>query len=207
VNLARLQNRLDSYSIGGRNTLTGNDPKNVSNVPKTQPKSTKQDQEGRADTLCWHDNLCWNQVNNVLPQISCNYWQAATQTKKSLDWNWCITLDCARARPKPRSGSGNKLYCAYISPSKQEFCYNRAIIKYCDCMATMMTMLENPQLLSPGPSGPSCQNEETSHRTLHFAVTILFVTRYAYHPLSPALPAINTVINLLPYTEREGCWM
>ena len=41
--------------------------------------------------------------------------------------------------------------------------------------------------------------------TLHFAVTILFVTRYVDHPLSPALPAINTVINLLPYTEREGC--
>ena len=76
--------------------------------------------------------------------------------------------------PDPNQGQGlstpgNKLYCAYISPSKQEFCYNRAIIKYCDCMATVMMMLENPQSLSPGPSGPSCQNEETSHRTqAHF---------------------------------------
>lgn len=101
--------------------------------------------------------------------------------------------------------SGNKLYCAYISPSKQEFCYNRDIIKYCNCMATVMRMLEIHNRSTLNKPGPSCQNDETSHRTLHFAVTILFVTRYVYHPLSPALPAINTVINLLPYTEREGC--
>jgi len=27
-------------------------------MQKTKPKSNKQDQEGGAEKLCWHDNLC-----------------------------------------------------------------------------------------------------------------------------------------------------
>jgi len=40
---------------GRRNALTGNDPEKVSNMQKTNPKSYKR--EGRAEKLCWHDNL------------------------------------------------------------------------------------------------------------------------------------------------------
>jgi len=35
-----------------RNASTGNDPEEVSNMQKTNPKSYKQDQEGRAEKLC-----------------------------------------------------------------------------------------------------------------------------------------------------------
>jgi len=38
--------------VHGRNVLTGNNPENVSNVQKTNSKSYKQDQEGRAEVLC-----------------------------------------------------------------------------------------------------------------------------------------------------------